>query len=197
MFRNGLGMARYVVPLMWKYVWDHRVFVPSTAKILMHVQAEHAPQAESRITIDSGATDAYGLPRVVLDWRLGGDELESLRAFATQIRDALQAAGIGTLTIDDDLLAADPSFLAKLGDTYHQAGGTNMAESERDGVVDRNLRVFGTENLYVAGAGVFPTTSNANTTFTALAFTTRLVDHLTGVEPAEAGGLSLASQQRA
>jgi choline dehydrogenase-like flavoprotein len=30
---------------------------------------------------------------------------------------------------------------------------------------------------------VFPTTSNANTTFTALAFATRLVDHLTGDAP--------------
>lgn len=54
-----------------------------------------------------------------------------------------------------------------------------MAESERDGVVDRNLRVFGTRNLYVAGAASFRTTSNANVTFTALAFVTRLVDHLT------------------
>jgi choline dehydrogenase-like flavoprotein len=45
--------------------------------------------------------------------------------------------------------------------------------------VDRNLRVFGTDNLYVIGASIFPTTSNANTTFTALTFTTRLIDHLT------------------
>jgi len=199
-FRNGLGMARYLVPLMWKYVWDHRVFVPSTAKILMHVQAEHAPMAESRITIDSSVTDAYGLPRVKLDWRLGGDELASLREFAVQIRDALQATGIGTLKIDDDLLALDSNFLTKLGDTYHQAGGTNMGASAEDGVVDRNLRVFGTENLYVAGACVFPTTSNANTTFTALAFTTRLVDHITGVSSVAAGGsesLSIAAEQRA
>ena len=54
-----------------------------------------------------------------------------------------------------------------------------MADSEQSGVVDKNLRVFGTENLYVIGASVFPTSSNANTTFTALTFTTRLVDHLT------------------
>jgi choline dehydrogenase-like flavoprotein len=183
LFRNGMGMARYLVPLMWKYVWDHRVFVPSTAKILMHVQSEHAPVAESRITIDRGAVDSYGLARVVLDWRLAGNELASLREFATQIRGALQAAGIGQLKIDEDLLALDPNFLSKLGDTYHQAGGTNMAASEQDGVVDKNLRVFGTENLYVTGASVFPTTSNANTTFTALAFTTRLVYYLTGAAP--------------
>jgi choline dehydrogenase-like flavoprotein len=58
-----------------------------------------------------------------------------------------------------------------------------MADSPERGVVDRNLRVFGTENLYVTGAGTFPTTSNANTTFTAVTFTTRLVDHLTGPSP--------------
>jgi len=179
MFRNAFGMARYLVPLMWKYVVDHRIFVPSTAKILMHVQAEHAPVAESRLTIDRSVVDAYGLPRVVLDWRLGGNELPSIREFAMQIGEALKTAGVGQLKIDEDLLALDSNFLTRLGDTYHQAGGTNMAESERDGVVDRNLRVFGTENLFVTGAGVFPTTSNANTTFTALAFTTRLVDHLT------------------
>jgi choline dehydrogenase-like flavoprotein len=179
-FRNGVGMARYLVPLMWKYVWDHRVFVPGTARIDMHVQAEHAGLAESRITVDPGATDNSGLPRVILNWQIGGDELASLRSFAVQIRDALEQCGIGTLKIDEDLLASRPEFLAKLGDTYHQAGGTNMADSPERGVVDRNLCVFGTENLYIAGAGVFPTTSNANTTFTAVTLTTRLVDHLTG-----------------
>jgi len=51
-------------------------------------------------------------------------------------------------------------------------------------VVDRNLKVFGTENFYVGGASTFRTVSNANTTFTALAFTTRLVHHLCGERPA-------------
>jgi choline dehydrogenase-like flavoprotein len=54
-----------------------------------------------------------------------------------------------------------------------------MGQSALDGVVDRNLCVFGTRNLYVAGAASFRTTGNANVTFTALAFVTRLIDHLT------------------
>jgi choline dehydrogenase-like flavoprotein len=185
MLRNSVAMARYLAPLMWKYAWDHRVFVPSSAKIHMHVQAEQAPCAESRITVDRSALDSFGLPRVVLDWQVNGNELASLRAFAMQLRDALASAGIGELKIDEGLMALDPNFLTRLGDTYHQAGGAIMAASAQDGVVDKNLRVFGTENLYVAGASVFPTTSNANTTFTALAFATRLVDHLTGNAPAK------------
>ncbi len=180
LLRRSAGTARYLLPLMWKYVWDHRVFVPTTAKIAMHVQAEHAPRPESRILIDQEHKDAFGLPRVILDWRLGGDELNSIRTFAVQIGEATRSAAIGELRIDEDLLAERPEFLEKLGDTYHQSGGTVMGASDQDGVVDRNLRVFGTENLHVLGASVFRTTSNANVTFTAIALTTRLVDHLTG-----------------
>ncbi|HEX3570889.1 MAG TPA: GMC family oxidoreductase [Acidobacteriaceae bacterium] len=178
--RNGFGVARYLFPLMWKYVWDHRIFVPTTARIDMHVQAEHAPVRDSRITVDPASLDTYGLPRVLLNWQIGSDEIASLHSFATQISGALESHGIGKLKLDDELLASNPAFLSKLGDIYHQSGGTNMADSPDRGVVDRDLRVFGTENLYVAGAGTFPTTSNANTTFTAITFTTRLVDHLTG-----------------
>ena len=184
LFRKGAGMARYLVPLMWKYLWDHRIFVPSSASIFVGVQAEHAPSAESRILIDNSQLDGCGLPRAILDWRLGGDELASIRAFAVQIQEALHQAGIGDLKIDKDLLSLNPNFLAKLGDTYHQSGGAVMGMSEQDGVVDRNLRVFGTENLYVAGASAFRTTSNANVTFTALAFTTRLIEHLTHADSA-------------
>ncbi len=185
LFRKSAGMARYLLPLMWKYVWDHRVFVPSSAKIIMQVQTEHAPCAESRISIDEGHRDDFGLPRVILDWRLGGNELASIRSFALQMREALRAAGIGELRIDEDLLELRPSFMTRLGDTYHQSGGAIMGNSEKDGVVDKNLRVFGTENLYVAGASAFRTTSNANVTFTAVALATRLVDHLTDVPSPE------------
>jgi choline dehydrogenase-like flavoprotein len=190
--RKSPNMVRYLVPLMWKYVWDHRIFVPSSAKILAIVQAEQTPVAESRILIDNTLVDARGLPRAILDWRLGGEELVSIRSFALQIREALLEAGVGDLKIDEELLSLNPNFLATLGDTYHQSGGAVMGTSEHDGVVDRNLRVFGTENLYVAGASVFRTTSNANVTFTALAFTTRLVEHLTHADQASGRSQILA-----
>ena len=179
--RKGTGVIRFLFPLMWKYIRDHRVFVPSTAKTTLVLQGEQAPIPESRLTIDSTIKDGYGLPRIVLDWRVRGNELEPIRAFSLQIREALLNAELGELKIDENLLDLDPTFLNDAGDTYHQAGGAVMGSSAHDGVVDTNLRVFSTENLYVAGASVFRTSSGANVTFTALAFTTRLADHLTGV----------------
>jgi choline dehydrogenase-like flavoprotein len=51
-----------------------------------------------------------------------------------------------------------------------------MANTPAEGVVDRELKVFGTRNLYVAGAAVYPTTGFANPTFTAIALGLRLAD---------------------
>jgi hypothetical protein len=178
MLKNVSACSKYLLPLMWRYVRNHRVFVPSASKISLLIQTEQAPIAESCIRLERSVTDAYGLPRAILDWRLSGNEQASIAEFARRADTALQRAGLATLEIDPALQAMDPRFINTAKDTYHQAGGTAMGDSERDAVVDRNLKVFGTQNFYVSGASTFRTVSNANTTFTALAFVTRLVEHL-------------------
>jgi choline dehydrogenase-like flavoprotein len=53
-----------------------------------------------------------------------------------------------------------------------------MADDPRRGVVDRDGRVFGCDNLYVAGSSVFPTGGFANPTVNLVALTLRLAEHL-------------------
>jgi choline dehydrogenase-like flavoprotein len=48
------------------------------------------------------------------------------------------------------------------------------------GVVDRDARVHGMDNLYVAGASIFPTAGFANPVLTIVALTVRLARHLLG-----------------
>jgi choline dehydrogenase-like flavoprotein len=49
-----------------------------------------------------------------------------------------------------------------------------MAHRAQDGVVDAHSRVFGIDNLFVAGGSVFPTSGCANPTFTIVALSIRL-----------------------
>jgi choline dehydrogenase-like flavoprotein len=53
-----------------------------------------------------------------------------------------------------------------------------MHVDPREGVVDADGRAHGVENLYVAGASVFPTAGFANPTLTIVALALRLAEHL-------------------
>ncbi|MOA69336.1 GMC oxidoreductase [compost metagenome] len=57
-------------------------------------------------------------------------------------------------------------------------GTTRMAASPEFGVVDANCKVFGTENLYVAGSSIFATGGASNPTMPLLQFAVRLAEHL-------------------
>lgn len=176
---NTRGCAKYLLPIMLRYIIDHRIFVPGISKISLQIQAEQIPLKESRIKIDPGFLDKNGMPRVVLDWKLSGVEMESIREFVMRADRAFSAKGLARLIINKDLMLMNSHFMDTLQDNYHQTGGARMGVSPQDGVVDKNLKVFGTKNLYIAGPAIFRTVGNANVTFTALALATRLADHLT------------------
>jgi choline dehydrogenase-like flavoprotein len=178
LLRNLVACGRHLPPLMWRYMINNRVFVPSGSKISFVLQSEQTPLRDSRITIDPATKDAYGLPKVLLDWKLGREEFPAMRDFATRCREALRESGLADLRILEGLLSQDESFFRTLEDNYHHAGGARMGWSEEDGVVDTDLKVFGTDNLYVLGAATFRTASNANTTFVALSLATRLAEKL-------------------
>lgn len=101
-----------------------------------------------------------------------------MKDFTLRCQRALREAGLAELRVLEGLLSQDEAFFRTLEDNYHHVGGARMGWSEADGVVDTNLKVFGTDNLYVLGAATFRTASNANTTFVALSLATRLAEHL-------------------
>jgi choline dehydrogenase-like flavoprotein len=71
----------------------------------------------------------------------------------------------------------------------HHIGTTRMSPSNdpKDGVVDKNLKVYGVDNLYVAGSSVFPTAGISNPTMTIITLSIRLAEHVqTQIKPRKA-----------
>jgi len=66
----------------------------------------------------------------------------------------------------------------KVGFGSHHMGTTRMSANPSDGVVDKDCKVHGVDNLYIAGSSVFATSSYANPTFTIVALALRLAKHL-------------------
>ncbi len=138
------------------------------------VVAEQAPDRKSRVTLGTDR-DALGQPRARLDWRVARADYDSIaRSLELMARDLGQAAqGRGQLRISPE------EMRPRSNGWSHHMGTTRMHEDPRSGVVDAQCRVHGVENLYVAGSSVFPTGgSEGTTTFTLLALTLRLSDHL-------------------
>lgn len=151
------------------------VFLPShDRRYPMELNAEQFPDPTSRIALGS-EVDRYGMPRITLNWSLGpGTEAGILRSLQL-LAAAVPQAGLGRFDFNPDGLA--PAMLPQGG---HHIGTTRMAAEPKDGVVDTQSRVFGVENLFIAGPSVFPTSSCVNPTLMAVALAQRLADHLLG-----------------
>lgn len=137
--------------------------------------SEQSPNWDSRVLLTE-ARDALGMRRLKVDWRVAAADFDSARATYRLIRDELARTGTGTLDYDE--AALEDALLDAAAYGGHHSGTTRMSDTPRDGVVDRDCRVHGVANLYVASSAVTPTSSQANPTLTAIALALRLADHL-------------------
>jgi len=106
--------------------------------------------------------------------------IEGVKPF---IRDPDQETSASTAGNEPDLGVSDPRFrawleeLKRIGNkppagsfpSAHQMGSNRMSATAKDGVVDVKGRVWGTENLYVSDASVFPSASGVNPMVTNMA----------------------------
>jgi choline dehydrogenase-like flavoprotein len=142
------------------------------------VQAENVPRRDSRVTLDRRA-DAIGLPRAVVEWRVGDPELHTAELFARRLDALLRASRLGRLDLSAFPMPRDLDLLGNhVAGGCHHIGTTRMADHPCDGVVDAGCRVFGIENLFIAGSAVFPTSGWSNPTLALLALAYRLADRL-------------------
>ena len=135
---------------------------------------EQPPEPESRVTL-SRDTDRLGLNRLILDWRIPESVHQSMLRLQAVLGRALEQRALGTLEPG----TGEPGYT----DASHHMGTTRMSDSPRTGVVDRDCRVFGVRNLYIAGSALFPSAGHANPTLTIVALALRLADHLKARQP--------------
>jgi choline dehydrogenase-like flavoprotein len=138
--------------------------------------AEQIPNPQSRITLTS-TRDALGLPRLNVDWRYTPDDVRTVSTSMALLARDVEASGVGRLSYEPESVEREMTRYGAYGG--HHIGTTRMGVDPRTSVVDRDCRVHGVDNLYIAGASVFPTSSQANPTLTVVALALRLASHLT------------------
>lgn len=177
--KRMVSLSHVWFPLMWRYVRHRRILAIADRGVSVIAHCEQRPLKESRISLDPNAADRFGDPIAQLHWVVDEElQMRSLQSFIRELQGFLRSACDADLTPVPAILAGDTAVLAQASDSYHQCGGARMSLGAADGVVDADCKVFGTDNLYVAGAAVFPSASFANPTYTAMALACRLGNHL-------------------
>lgn len=140
----------------------------------LRFDAEQSPEPENRVVL-TRQSDAFGVPRLEVRHRVSASDRASIaRAFGV-VRAELVRLGVAQVegpAVDDELAHL------RLGDGTHQMGVARMADSPRRGVVDRDCRIHGALNVYVASSAVFPTSGCVGPTLTTVALALRVSDHI-------------------
>lgn len=135
---------------------------------------EQAPNPESRVVL-SNETDGLGMRKADLIWRLNEIDYRSFQKGQETIVRELSAAGIGRFVVEE---LTEEHINEHVSGRNHHMGTTRMAADESNGVVDPDCRVFGIDNLYIAGSSIFPTAGYGGPTMLLIAFALRLAEHI-------------------
>ena len=173
LMRSPHAVLRHV----YRYFIQGRGPIDFSSPVVLYARSEQAPNPDSRITL-SEERDEFGLNRISLDWRLSEIDHRTIRVMAEAAEEDFARLNLGEARILPWLTNCGKNWPGELLGGLHQMGTTRMAESPRAGVVDRDCRVHGVRNLFIAGGSVFPTGGWANPTFTIVALALRLGDHL-------------------
>jgi GMC oxidoreductase len=179
--RDPAASSRFMAEIVTKRFLARRRKIPGffafspTNVYPLQYHAEHLPKWESRVAL-SKETDQLGLARLRIDIRFSDDDVRGVVEAHRRLDKFLRRTQLGRIEyIEDDL---ENAVWRRIGGGFHQMGTTRMSAKPEDGVVDRDLRVHGIDNLHVASSSTFVTSSQANSTFMIAVFAVRLADHL-------------------
>ena len=157
-----LQILIYKLSLNLKYKYSDLFFV-----------AEQIPNPNSTVTL-STTKDRFDYPIASINWQLTRGDVNSMQKVFSILNNKAFSNDYIKFTHSPQDLDWENTFTS----AAHHVGTARMSDSAESGVVDKNLKVFGINNLYVCDGSVFSTSGNVNSSFTISALACRLADHL-------------------
>ena len=140
----------------------------SGMKFRFYSTIEQFESPENRVRLGA-SKGKFGLPGTIIDFGVNEITRKGLQAHAQNLFRILKAAGCKEDSINTNIEKPDGA---------HLTSSCRMSGSDTDGVVDKNLRVHGTDNLHVCSNAVFPNVTATNPTLTLGALAVRLAKHI-------------------
>lgn len=140
----------------------------------LHFHAEQVPDRENRMTLGADGET------LEIRYRLRDEDVASVLRTHEILDGWLRRCGCGELAYWHPAEERAEAIRRMSCDGIHQNGTTRIAATAARGVVDADLKVWGTENVYVCSSSAFPTSGQANPTFFTGVCAVRLARRLAG-----------------
>lgn len=137
---------------------------------LVFCYLEQPIRAESSVSLTK-QLDASGRRIPAINWVVDMEEADSIKLVQATLSDALSGSERFSF-----IPYGDPS--ADLASGSHHAGTMRIGTNSQNGVIDKDLMLFGSKNVFVCDLSIFPNNGNSNPTFTLAAFSLRLSRHI-------------------
>jgi glucose dehydrogenase len=143
-------------------------FWPSESTFRISAILEMKSSASNRVMLSTTEVDAFGSPLAEVFVAISDHERKTfahVQRLGRRIADSINAHVVE--------LGSD-----RFGWCHHHMGTCRMGLDERTSVVDKDLKVHNTDNLYLAGSAAFVTVGAGSPTLLLTALALRLADHL-------------------
>lgn len=137
----------------------------------VNFDSDQNPNIDSRLKL-SDKIGLDGRPQIEIEHKISDVDWFNIEKVSTQLQ--RRAPERGLEFVPNSVFDLKRSIRGQ----SHHLGSLRMSEIQRNGVVDSNLQVFGTPNIYVLSGAVFPTYSYANPTLTLGALACRLASQI-------------------
>lgn len=151
------------------------IVTPRNRRFSLDFHAEQAPNRESRVSLGE-QVDSLGMRKLHIDWRYTNEDVRTVSVALERLAVALQDSGVGRFEYDSEQVEAEMTRYGAYGG--HHIGTARMGDDPAHSVVNADCQLHEADNVFVAGAAVFPTSSQANPTLTIVALALRLASHL-------------------
>ena len=141
---------------------------PAESKLTIGAVLEMKPSASNRVVLSEKYKDCFGLPAADVIIAMSDNERDTWRHVKEIGRRVFTTLDLKSF----ELGSGEGEWC------YHHMGTCRMGDDPETSVVDRNLKVHGTENLYVTGSAPFVTAGVGGPTLLLTALSLRLADHL-------------------
>ncbi len=155
----------------WKKLYGDELksYMCSVANKTIEVAAEveHAPNPLSRVTLSQSKVDMFGDPSPHINFHLSDFDKQTHERAYQLIETLMEARGLTKITRTSNFVSAS-----------HHMGTCRMSDDPSLGVVNKNCKLHGSNNLYVCGSSVFASGGARQPTLTIAALSIRLAQML-------------------